>query len=105
MAGQRGLLANGLAWIARRGRLGHGSSRRQEAAVRGGRWEGRDIKVRGSPNCHQVGGTCLPIENWQIKTGTAIEQALEQFENQNGDRRNRFASVVRSLRVDPDPSS
>ena len=72
--------------------------------VGGGRWEGRDIKVRGSPNCHQVGGTCLPIENWQYKTAAAIEQALKQFEDQKSDRRNRFASVT-LFREDADPVS
>ena len=69
----------------------------------GGRWDGVDIKPRGSPNCHVVGNSCLPIENWQWKTGDAIEQAIDQFENQNRDREYRFASVlVRSLGIDPD---
>ena len=51
---------------------------------RGGRWEGRDIKPSGSPNCYPVGGTCLPIENWQHKTAAEIERAIRQFEQQNG---------------------
>ena len=64
----------------------------------GGRWDGGDIKVRGSPNCHVVGNSCLPIENWQWKTRSTIEQAIDQFENQNRDREYRFA-LLRSLGI------
>ena len=57
-----------------------------QRGFRGGRWEGRDIKVRGSPDCHVVGGTCLPIENWQYKSASAIEDALKQFDDRENDR-------------------
>ena len=30
-------------------------------------------------DCYPVGGTCLPIENWQYKTTYEIKQALKQF--------------------------
>ena len=46
-------------------------------------WEGRDIKPRGSPDCHMVGGTCLTIKDLQYKTATAIEQELKHFDDQN----------------------
>ena len=61
-------------------------------------WYGVDIKPRGSTNCHVVGNSCLPIENWQWKIGHEIDQAINQYQDQHTaedlTRRRRSVSYV-----------
>ena len=44
--------------------------------LRGGKLEGRDIKLGGHPTVTRSPGTCLPIENWQYKTVAEITSEI-----------------------------